>query len=127
LPTMNLLEVSGVVENGVTLDVTKLDVSRVKGAVEKQWPGHWTRRLGAITVTFTHGFTEIEAADWRRAVLRLVDLMSLEPVSASSARDSANMTRKQVGPVEYMWAAGIISDDERLSAMFSRYRILQSP
>jgi hypothetical protein len=127
LPTLKLLEVTEVVEHGVTLDVALLDVSLRTGSINK-WPyGCWTRRNGAIVVTFTHGFTETEAADWRRAVLRLVDLMTLEPVVAGTGREDPNMIRKSVGPVEYQWAHGIISDDERLSAMFSRYRILPSP
>lgn len=124
LPTLNLIALTAVVEEGVTLDVTDLDVSRRKGTVEKYPFGCWSDRSGAITVTMQHGFTEAEAADWRRAVIRLVGLMKLD---ATSQRDSADLVRKKIDDVEYQWAEGIISGDERLSAMFSQFRILPAP
>jgi hypothetical protein len=127
LPTLNLIEVSEISENGVALDVTKLDVSRRKGTVQKHPWGCWSHRDGSIAVTMTHGFTETEAADWRRAVLRLVDLMSLEPVTVGAERDSPEMKRKRVDDVEYEWYEGLISGDDRLKALFSSYRILPSP
>ncbi len=77
LPTLNLIELSEVTESGGALDVTKLDVSRRTGTVEKHPYGYWTCRNGGIVVKMTHGFTEAEAADWRRAILQLVDRMSL--------------------------------------------------
>lgn len=126
LPTMKLNTLTSVVENGVALDVTKLDVSQRKGTVEKYPYGCWSRRNGAITVTMTHGFTEAEAADWRRAVLRLVDLMSLEP-AGSGGRDTPDLKRKHVANVEYEWIETLISNDARLSALFSQFRILPSP
>jgi hypothetical protein len=127
LPTLHLLDVTAVVEEGVALDVTMLDVSRRKGTVKKHPWGHWSHRDGAITVTMDHGFTESEAADWRRAVLRLVDLTSLEPVTVGSQRDSPEMKRKRIDDVEYDWYEGLIVSDDRLKALFSAYRILLSP
>jgi hypothetical protein len=128
LPTLNLIEVTAVTECGVVLDVTKLDVSRRKGTVEKQsWYGCWSHRDGAISVTITHGFTETEAADWRRAVLRLVDIMSLEPVMVGAERDSPEMKRKRVDDVDYEWYDKLITTNDQLAALFSQYRILPSP
>jgi hypothetical protein len=126
LPTLNLITLTSITENGEVLDVTKLDVSRRKGTVEKYPYGWWTRRAGGITVTMTHGFAEVEAADWRRAVLRLVDLMSLEPVVAGE-RDQVGLKRKKVDNVEYEWAEAMISADSQLSALLYPYRILPSP
>lgn len=126
LPTLNLLAVTTVTECGVTLDVTKLDVSRRKGTVEKNPCGHWSHRDGSIAVKITHGFTETEAADWRRAVLRLANLMSLEP-SGDAQRDSPEMKRKQIDDVDYQWYDKLITIDERLASMFAQYRILPSP
>lgn len=126
LPTRNLISVSEVVENGVELDVANLDISRVKGTVEKYPRARWTSRAGGVAVTMTHGYTEAEAADWRRAVLRLADLMSLD-TSASGLRDDPNLVRKRVDDVEYQWAERIITADERLASLLAQFRILQSP
>lgn len=125
LPTLNLITLSAVSECGVALDVTKLDKSQRKGTVEKYPFGCWTSRAGAISVTMTHGFTEVEAADWRRAVLRLADLMDRD--EQATQRNSSDLIRKKIDDVEYQWAAGIIDTDERLRALFSQYRILPSP
>lgn len=122
LPTRNLLELSEVIENGVALDVTKLDVSRRKGTVEKYPYGWWTGRASGIAVTMTHGLTEAEAADWRRAVLRLADLMDRE-----TARDDPSLKRKRVDDVEYEWFEQTISGDTRLSMLLAPFRILPSP
>ena len=124
LPTRNLIAVSEVTENGAALDVTKLDVSRVKGTVEKYPRCRWTSRNGAVAVTMTHGFTEAEAADWRRAVLRLADSMSRQQYTQ---RDSPDLVRKKIDDVEYQWAERVITADEQLSGMFAQYRILPSP
>lgn len=123
LPTLKLIEVSSVTETGVALDVAKLDVSRSKGTIQKYPHGLWTSRAGGVKVTITHGFTESEAADWRRAVLRLADLMDRD----DAQRDSSDLVKKKIDDVEYMWAAGLIDTDERLKALFSQYRILPAP
>lgn len=128
LPTLNLITVTAVTEEGVALDVTKLDVSRRKGTVKKHsnWVS-WSGRDGVIAVTMTHGFTETEAADWRRAVLRLVDIMSLEPVTVGAERESPEMKRKRIDDVDYEWYDKLITTNDQLSALFSSYRILPSP
>lgn len=122
LPTLNLITLTSATECGVALDVTLLDKSQRKGTVEKYPYGNWTSRAGGITVVMTHGYTEQEAADWRRAVLRLADLMDRDDKFRSG-----DMIEKRIDDVVYKWAAGIISTDERLRALFSQYRILPSP
>ena len=124
LPTLNLIALTAVSECGVALDVTKLDKSKRKGTVEKYPYGCWSSRAGAISVTMTHGFTEDEAADWRRAVLRLADMMSKDVLTQ---RGDMQMSRKKIDDVEYEWFATMIDTDERLKALFSNYRILPSP
>ena len=74
----------------------------------------------------THGLTEAEAADWRRAVLRLADLMSLD-TSSSGLRDDPALVRKRVDDVEYQWSERIITTDAKLSALLAPFKILQSP
>jgi hypothetical protein len=124
LPTRALIELSEVIEDGVTLTVANLDVSKTTGTVQKHPRARWTSRNGAIAVTMTHGYTEDQAADWRRAVLQLADSMAAE---AAGQRESADLTSKKVDDVEYQWAGGILSTNDRLAAMFSAYRILPSP
>lgn len=121
LPTLNLVSVTSVTELGVALDVTKLDRSRRKGTLTKRY-GHWTGRDGSITAVITHGFTEAEAADWRAAILSVVDTRS-----EGSERAGADMKRKKVDDVEYEWFETLVSTDAELSSKFEQFRILPSP
>ena len=121
LPTMSLLSVASVVELGVAVDVTKLDRSQRKGTLTKPW-GCWTGRDGAITATVDHGFTEAEAADWRAAVLAIVDEWS-----QVSTRSSGDMKRKKVDDVEYEWFETLMSTNDALAVKFSQFRILPAP
>lgn len=121
LPTLNLLAVSSVTEHGIAVDVSRLDRSRRKGTLTKQF-GRWSCRDGAITAVITHGFTEAEAGDWRSAVLKLVDTWSEPPT-----RDSADVKRKKVDDVEYEWLETVVSADSELSAKFAQFRILPTP
>lgn len=123
LPTMNLLEVESLDEDGVEWDVADLRCSRL-GFVTKRSGGYWTSVPGSIEVTFTHGFYETDAADWRRAVLQLVDAMSYD---AASTRTDPSLVRKRIDDVEYQWAEGLIAGDERLRSLFSQFRILPRP
>ncbi len=122
LPTLNLISVSAVTELGVTVDVSTLDKSRRKGTLTKQWPQCWTNRDGAITATITHGYTEAEAADWRAAILAIVDARS-----SPAGRDDGDLKRKKVDDVEYEWLTGMVTDDQELSLKLSQFRILPSP
>lgn len=121
LPTMNLLEVTELIENGVALDVTKLDVSRRKGTVEKYPYGWWTGRNGAITVTMTHGFTEAEAADWRAAILSIVEHNSLPKVAAGSTMTA--------GPFQVAVSSAAVQPvfTEAEQAVLDMYKLLTSP
>lgn len=121
LPTLNLTAVASVTELGAAVDVSTLDRSRAKGTLTKQY-GYWSGRDGSISATITHGFTEAEAADWRSAILKLVDTWSESP-----DRDSADLKRKKVDDVELEWFEGAISTSEELSSKFSQFRILPSP
>jgi hypothetical protein len=127
LPTLNLLTLSAVSELGVVLDVTKLDVSKPMGTVRKHPCRCWTDRYGAISVTMTHGFTEAEAADWRRGVLQLADIMSLDTYGPTPLRDDGKLIGKKIDDVEYNWSDKIISINDQLNSIFSLYKILASP
>lgn len=121
LPTLNLISVDSVTELGAAVDVSTLDRSRRKGTLTRRY-SYWTCRDGAITATVTHGFTEEEAADWRRAVVDTVDSWS-----QASVRDDGEMKRKKVDNVEYEWFEAMLSMDAELSARFAQFRILPSP
>lgn len=121
LPTLALNSVASVTELGTAVDVTTLDRSRRKGTLTKQF-GRWTARDGAITATVTHGYTEVEAADWRRGIISVVDARS-QPL----LRDDSGLKRKHVDDVEYEWFEALMSVDAEMSARFAQFRILPSP
>lgn len=62
LPTLRLVELTAVVEDGVTLDVADLFVS-AQGLVRKKSGVWWSRNYGAIVVTMTHGFPAADELD----------------------------------------------------------------
>lgn len=130
LPTLNLVSVASVTELGTALDAATLDRSRRKGTLTKQF-GCWSGRDGAITAVVTHGFTEAEAAGWRKAVLELVDRMS-SMVGAVNG-NSGPMVEKRVDDVSYKWQTTVGDPgNQTLFSMLNHellnpYRILPSP
>lgn len=110
LPTLRLVELTGVTEDGVVLDVAELYVSPL-GMVSKRWGGCWSSNFGAITVTMTHGFAD--APDFYGAVLSAVDRASLAP---------AGGRLRAVGPFQYETAS---TADER--DRLDLYRLERTP
>lgn len=101
LPTRKLNALTEVVEGSTTLDVTKLDWAQdgPHGApVRKRSGASWSCRYRSIVATIDHGFTEVEAADWRKAIIDMVNT-----VSYTSATSSDALKRKKVDDVEYEW------------------------
>lgn len=90
LPTLRMLALTSVIENGRDLDLTTLEWSS-RGMVRKishlshhgYYGAHehcrngWTSKLGGITVKITHGFDE--APDFESAVLSIADRSSQAP------------------------------------------------
>lgn len=105
LPTRKIVNVTAVTDDGK--DVLH-DVVVPAGMPWKlvRKGGCWSHDLAAIKVTMDHGYTEGEAADWRQAILTMVDQMSLLPVSAAAGRSDADLNRKRVDDVEYQWSDG---------------------
>jgi hypothetical protein len=131
LPTRKIIALTEIKENGTVLPLSTLNWSI--GDTNNYGPGRaavvrklsqacWSGDYGSIEVTMTHGYTEAQAADWRQAVLSMVDQMSLLPVSAGASRSSADMTGKQIDDVEYRWGFGIMGLAEQ--ALFSVSHIL---
>ena len=120
LPTRRLTALTEVVEGSTELDVTKLDWSEA-GSVRKQSGSAWSNRYRSIEVVIDHGYTEEEAADWRKAIVDMVNIVSY---SASTSDDG--LKRKKVDDVEYEWfdfasAAGDAVCS--VSAVLDRYRL----
>lgn len=107
LPTRKLIDLSAVAEDGNAVDLAKVTWSET-GSVRKNSRLCWTGKYRGLSVTMTHGFTEIEAADWRNAVLSMVDKMSLMPIPASGGRSQNELVRKKIDDVEYQWSDGAL-------------------
>lgn len=102
LPTMHLVELQSLSEDGTSLDVDDLYVSAL-GLVRKKSGGCWSHRYGALEVTMNHGYTD--ATDWQSGVLELIDRMSQLP--GTVVGNSGPMVKKHVDDVEYGWALTI--------------------
>jgi hypothetical protein len=118
LPTLKLVELTGVVEDGVELDVeTDLYVSS-RGLVRKRSGLYWSSHYGAITVTMDHGFAA--ADDFNAAVLSYIDRSSW---AGTGGRVNA------VGPFKYdpeaMAAASAFSVVEL--SLLEQYRLESAP
>lgn len=101
LPTRKLLALTAVTENGNTVDVDKLEWSQ-NGSVRKLSGASWSYRYRSIVATMTHGFTEAEAADWRKAIVTMIDAM----VPGAAGENGGTLVRKRVDDVEYEWSDG---------------------
>lgn len=116
LPTMQLVDLTELTENGVAADVDTLlwqpaPVGRpVRATVYKPFGAYWTGCRGEITVTMTHGFDT--ADDFNAAVLDAVARMA----TAKSRADPA-LIEKRVADVDYRWSetvAAAIFDESLL-------------
>jgi len=108
LPTRKVVELTSVFENGFALDVTSLNWSaggppgilERPVSVRKRSRAWWSSDYQALDVVMTHGYTEEEAADWRYAILSMVDQMGQVLVSG---RGELDLLSKKVDDVTYRW------------------------
>jgi hypothetical protein len=125
LPTMKVVEITAVEEDGVVLDVADVSVSTGTEfmprpvALRKSGAAWWTAEYGAIEIELSHGFTEAEAADWRQGILSMVDQMSLIPVTASTGRSEFGMSAQRVDDVQINWNPYATMAEELLFSMRS--------
>lgn len=140
LPTLKLNTLTSVVEDGVTLDVTPVTgnvvVSAGDGpglprrvALRKRGRSYWSCEYGAVVAVINHGFTEAEAADWRQAILSMVDQMSLLPVQAATGSSGFGIRSEKIDDVavgyapyaamaeEVLFSVMHILDDYRLPSL----------
>lgn len=106
LPTRKVVELTSVTERGTALNVADLEwpaggppgILERPIVVRKRSGGFWSGAYQAIEVTMDHGYTEAEAADWRQAILTLVDQMG-----SLSGRGETDLISKKVDDVTYTW------------------------
>lgn len=118
LPTLKLVELGGIVEDGEPVDLNYVSVS-TRGVCRKKYGapnGHcWTGEYSGVTVTMTHGYDT--APDWESAVLSLVDRMA----------QGGELTT--IGPFGYqtdaVQAGSMFSDTERM--ILDMYRLESAP
>lgn len=110
LPTLKLVALTSITEDGTLLASSAYKPSVGDGpglprraAVRKVSRGYWSCEYSAVTVVMDHGYTEAEAADWRQAILTMVDTMSLVPARADGT-SPFGQTRKEIDDVTYAWA-----------------------
>lgn len=110
LPTMKVVALTSITEGSTLLNPTTISLSAGDGpdmprraALRKTGASWWSAEYGSIHVVMDHGFTEVEAVDWRQAVLSMVDQMALLPVNAATGTSDFGLQRKQVDDVRYQW------------------------
>lgn len=77
LPTKRLLGISSIIENGDVLQPGVDFTWSAAGVVVKTPYTPWTSNFQSIQVTYTHGYEDEEAGDWRRIVLAVADRTSM--------------------------------------------------
>lgn len=108
LPTLELVELSAMAEDGEELDLSDLTWSR-RGLVAKRSGAHWSTLFGGIAVTMSHGFAS--APDFESVVLSAVERMSSEP------------RLRAVGPFQYETAAQSGTFTVAEQAVLDRYSL----
>lgn len=105
LPTLHLVELTAVTEDGTALDVADLHSSPL-GLVRKKSGACWSRNLGGITVKMKHGFSE--APDWQAAVLEIVDRTAAQVGNVIGS--SGPPVEKRVDDVSMRWVLTIANN-----------------
>lgn len=112
LPTRKLVELVSITEDGIELDLSDVTVSGEPDTVvrlRKNDHSRWRGGYQSISVELDHGYTEAEAADWRHAVLTLVDQMSRMPTFGAQGRPDADLVMKKVDDVQLQWGQGVFA------------------
>jgi len=121
LPTLRLVELTAVTEDGVELDIaTDLSVS-ARGLVRKKSGLWWSRQYGSIVVTMTHGFDPDDefnnAADFEAAVASIAE------------RSLGDAVPRVVGP--FQWDPAVMASGSAFSvverALLEQYRLESAP
>lgn len=97
-PTRKIVDLIAVSSDGVEVPLTDLAVPS-----EAPWKivyktGTWSVEYGGIIITMDHGYTEMEASDWRNAILMMCDQMG-----STVGRPDSALLSKQIDDVAYRW------------------------
>src|SRR6478752_4688000 len=108
LPSMKVVQLNTISEDGVDLDTDYVSISVGTGdemlrrvALRKRGAGWWTAEYGAIEINMDHGLTEAQAADWREAIMSMVDAMSLLPVSSATGGGGLGLKSERIDDIAY--------------------------
>lgn len=113
LPTLKLVSIDSITNDGVALDVDGLEWSEL-GMVR----GHWSSRFRGVDVTFTHGFDD--APDLKALVITVVLRGLSSPMGAT--REQAGQLSATWGTVEAGVSGGLMLTDKELATL-ARYRL----
>ncbi len=132
LPSRKVVSLTSVTENGVAL--TLADLAWSAGgppglmdrqiSVRKKNRGWWSDEYQSIQVVASSGYTEAEAADWRQAVLSMVDQMA---ALGSTGRADSDLVSKKVDDVTYTYGSPYAAMAQEsilgMSSIFDDYRL----
>lgn len=112
LPTLRLLSLNTISEDGVSIAPGSLRISAAGHRISKRSGACWTAEFGAITGTMTHGYDL--AGRFDQAVLMLLDRLSYTPEGGRP---------RVIGPIQYdsEGAASPFTQTER--GLLDSYRI----
>lgn len=102
-PTKNIVGIHAITNDGAAVDPATgvvRDADFPNKLVINTPP--WSRRYSGITLTWDHGFTNTQAADWRNAILALVT--NIAQISVLG-RSDAELESKTIDDIDYRWAA----------------------
>jgi hypothetical protein len=93
-------------------------------SVRKKNRGWWSDQYQSIQVVASSGYTEAEAADWRQAVLSMVDQMA---ALGSTGRADSDLVSKKVDDVTYTYGSPYAAMAQEsilgMSSIFDDYRL----
>lgn len=108
LPTRKVVTMIGVTEDGIDLDLDTLSWSAGGPpeslgrpcSMRKRSRGWWTDEYQGIEVEMEHGYTDVEAVDWRRAIMSMINEMNIRVGGVNEDM----LIRKTVDDVTYGFA-----------------------
>ncbi|TGD85130.1 hypothetical protein BayCH28_22270 [Mycolicibacterium sp. CH28] len=100
LPTLKLVSIDSITEDGQPVDLDSITVRR--NTLTKT-SGCWR---GDVVIAFTHGYTADEAQDFRDVVLKIIDRESANVGDGGSGA----LVYKQVDDIQARWAGGTFEE-----------------
>jgi len=102
LPTRKIVSLTSIINDGNTVDPANVTPSAGAGWLLVLNQGSWSHKYSGVTVTMQHGYTAAEAADWRQAILTMVNQMFQLVVTG---RPDSKLASKQVDDITYKLGA----------------------